>query len=122
MHLCGVATLEDTVCSSGTIRLRGGGTNYGRVEICHNSIWGTVCDDNWDNTDAGIACQQLGFPAVGATALTSGFVNGEKCAPIWLDNVQCNGTEARLIDCPAMLIGTHEYEHIEDAGTRCGEF
>ena len=53
----------------------------------------------------------------GAVALTTGFTNG--VGQIWLDNVQCRGTETRLIDCPALPLGTHNCAHIEDAGVRC---
>ena len=49
---------------NGDIRLIGG-QNQGRVEVCYANQWGSVCDDNWDNTDARVACRQLGFPPLG---------------------------------------------------------
>ena len=51
-----------TTCTQGAIRLQGGNATEGRVEICNNNVWGTVCEDGWDNTDARVACQQLGLP------------------------------------------------------------
>ena len=50
-------------------------------------------------------------------ALYTGFANG--AGQIWLDNVQCRGTETRLIDCNANALGTHNCVHTEDAGVRC---
>lgn len=55
-------TGEDYTCDNGAVRLAGGETpNEGRVEICVNNQFGTICDDSWDNLDAAVICGQLGF-------------------------------------------------------------
>ncbi len=50
----------------GDIRLVDGSTTLtGRVEICVNSTWSTICDDGWDATDARVVCRQLGLSIAG---------------------------------------------------------
>ena len=38
---------------------------------------------------------------------------------IWLDNIRCQGSETRLIDCPSNAIGVHNCNHNEDVGVAC---
>jgi len=37
----------------------------GRVEICMDGVFGTVCDVNWGNSDAIVVCRELGFAPQG---------------------------------------------------------
>ena len=78
-----------------------------------------MCDDAWGTPDAQVACRQLGLSTTGAVALTLGAVP-DGTGQIWLDQVNCRGTETRLIDCPANALGTNDCSHFEDAGVRCG--
>ena len=35
------------------------------MEYCHNGAWGSVCHDSWQNVDAGVVCEQLGYEKMG---------------------------------------------------------
>ena len=49
-------------CSENALRLTGGADSaQGRVEICNQQVWGSVCTFLWDQPDAQVVCRQLGF-------------------------------------------------------------
>ena len=57
-------------CTNGTIRLADGqSANEGRVEICIDGVWGSVCDDDWNTVSARIVCRELGLPFSGISLI-----------------------------------------------------
>ena len=110
-------------CQTGAIRLVGGtSVNEGRVEVCVNETWGTVCDQMWGQNDANVACRQLGFQPSNSTPIYNGMF-GVGAGRIWLNNLLCSGSEGRLVDCPHAGLGesTGCMGHSDDAGVRCFE-
>ena len=111
--------------------------NEGRLEVCHNLVWGTICDDYWTTDDATVVCREhLGYPA---GAMSGGgkfrqdqnggvpyFGAAADDVPIWLDDMLCDGDEESLLDCRVARgglasenWGLHNCRHFEDVGLRC---
>lgn len=135
------------VCSDGDVQLVGGFVlSEGRVEVCYNNEWGTVCDDSWDSVDAEVACRQAGFSRIGTHLIVIGLLEsstvcitaiiivfnyyagtvarccasfGQGTGPILLDDLSCSGHEASLFNCSHRGIGRHNCGHGEDAGVIC---
>ncbi|XP_049417433.1 deleted in malignant brain tumors 1 protein-like [Epinephelus fuscoguttatus] len=118
-HNCGHGEDAGVVCSDGQIRLAGSGSTRcaGRVEIYYNTTWGTVCDDDWDLTDAGVVCRQMHCGTALSASQSAHF--GEGTDQIWLDDVGCSGSERSLTECQHNGFGTHNCGHSEDAGVVC---
>ena len=103
------------------VRLSGGATSReGRVEVAFQGQWGTICDTNWDITDANIVCRQLGYRR--ADEAYSGLHFGRGSGLVLLDNAKCGGTETRIVDCNFQGWGiVHKdcVNHNKDAGVLC---
>uniref|UniRef100_A0A1X7SFF9 SRCR domain-containing protein n=1 Tax=Amphimedon queenslandica TaxID=400682 RepID=A0A1X7SFF9_AMPQE len=103
-------------CFGGSVRLVGGTSILeGRVEVCRNGSWGTVCDDSWDNIDATVVCRQLGLGSTGIAFSSAYF--GQGTGSILMDEVRCTGSESSLTSCSHRTF--HDCSHSEDAGVRC---
>ena len=104
--------------SNGNVRLIGGTTvQQGRVEIWYSNQWNTVCDDSWDITAATVVCQQLGYLRAVTAHPSAHF--GEGSGQILLDDLQCTGREASLLECSHRGINVHDCTHSEDASVTC---
>ena len=128
------------------MRLVGSSNQYeGRVEVCINDTWGTVCDDSWGSVDATVICKQLEYAYTGCTLIntitiissdhdniTNYFIHyyidgkyytsayfGAGSGTIWFDNVACTSSNTKLVQCSSSPIGEEDCSHSEDAGVGC---
>ena len=146
-----VSVYESAVPSEGQLRLVQG--NYttsaltsGRLEIYRSGQWGTVCDDSWGQTEADVACRQLGYTgATGfGTSSNLGLVRsimfalsiykgqheqillfplnsfGAGSGRIWLSNVACSSSSSDLLSCS--FSSSFICFHFEDVGLHCSEY
>uniref|UniRef100_A0A4W3GKL4 Soluble scavenger receptor cysteine-rich domain-containing protein SSC5D n=1 Tax=Callorhinchus milii TaxID=7868 RepID=A0A4W3GKL4_CALMI len=109
-----------TITCSGPVPVRlvnGNNMCSGRVEVLHDTIWGTVCGDHWGTQEANVVCRLLNCGE--ATSATGNASFGQGTGPVWLSDVRCNGTEAALDQCPAKPYGINTCHHSQDASVTC---
>ena len=132
----------DPPCFENTIRLTDGQDEHeGRVEVCSNGVWGTICDGGyWDSNDSAVVCKQLGFqnpskiknicylPHITDSNITLGvFVYrsssffGQGNGPILYDDLTCDRTELALTQCSSSSPDQVYCSHFNDVGARCEE-
>ncbi len=107
-------------CTDGEVRLVNGTLpNEGRVEVCFDNLWGTVCDDGWGRSEAAVVCRQLGYSAASDSIPHQAGFFGSGLTAIHLDDVVCVGNESRLELCVHRGVGRHNCDNREDAGVVC---
>ena len=76
-----------------------------------------MCDDGFDDTDADVVCRELGYAGAADWSCCARY--GRGTGAIWLDEVDCTGTEASLYDCSHNGVGVSDCRHLEDVGVTC---
>ena len=51
----------------------------GRLEVCLGGLWGAVCEDQFEDTDATVACRHLGYPTTSIHTHTCCWVKVNLC-------------------------------------------
>ncbi|XP_077091372.1 scavenger receptor cysteine-rich type 1 protein M130-like, partial [Siphateles boraxobius] len=129
IHLCPTSLSHENNCSYENdvglvcadnlrVRLVGGHSRCaGRVEVLHRGEWGTVCDFDWDMTEAAVVCRELdcGEPV---DAL-GGAHFGPGSGPIWTNLKLCSGSESTLKKCGTINWDFYDCDHTKDAGVIC---
>ena len=117
-------TTSDADCTDGEIRLSDGSNPLeGRLEICYNHAWGTVCDTGFSQNDADVVCRQLndqfGYAHSYSIPLRDAAF-GEGVGPIFIDKLACGENETMISDCDRLaVIGLVQCDHSNDAGVVC---
>ena len=126
--------IESSNCKEGAVRLVNGSTQQsGRLEVCTNNIWGSVCGDGFDVTDAHVVCRELGLGISGTQIvdivkiliveptvyINSHFGDGNEA--IVFSNMQCGGYEGSISDCDKMNYGTFSCSRSNVVGIICSD-
>ena len=108
--------MTDSTTPATEVRLVGGSSSRGRLEVLHNGVWGAVCGDHFTYREGRVVCKMLGF-AEGKKidSINYATIHG----PIWLDSLRCSGTERDIADCSHKGWGVHNCQHRDDVALSC---
>ena len=109
-----VSCTENTAVTP--VRLVGGSSSTGRLEVFHDGVWGTVCGDFFTAAAASVVCNMLRLGR-GTKIHNSNYITSE--GPIWLDDVRCNGTETNIAECSHKGWGVHNCQHRDAIAISC---
>ena len=98
-------------------RLVGGPSGREGVVQVYNNTWGWICDQQWDVRDADVVCRMIGY--TGASTVEDKKAPYNYSDYIWMNNVQCKGSENSLFSCLYDEWGNHSCESGYKAGVAC---
>lgn len=124
------------------MRLVNGTSNQaGRLEVCTNGIWGSVCGTGFDVTDAYVVCKELGLGVSGnnmismvAFIITTSYFSfvkepivytnsyfGDGDGAIVYSNFACRGYEGSVLECAKQEYGSFTCSRNNVVGIICQE-
>lgn len=124
-------------CVDGDVRLVDSNTSQeGRLQVCFNRVWGTVCDDRFDSDDARVVCSQLSTqfeglsfashvrlstipPFAGGVVLTGDDSYGPGSGPVFVETLTCEGDESSILECRDVNLRRQSCTHDRDVSIRC---
>ena len=105
-----VSSLTSSLTAPHNIRLEGGSFPHeGNIMVNGRP----VCDDDWGLVDADVACKQLGYS--GAETFTKESRYGPTSSVFAMDQVNCDGTEERLQDCPHSTVCSNNSKYLDSS-------
>ncbi|XP_031177501.1 scavenger receptor cysteine-rich type 1 protein M130-like isoform X1 [Sander lucioperca] len=109
---------EASVECSGNVKLSDGSSQCaGRVEFYDKGQWGNVCGESWDENDANVVCRQLDCGR--AHKITTVADYGHGTGQTWIDQIECNGLESTLSQCPQSPFRDKTCNNTSVAGVVC---
>jgi len=115
---CNYGSVAVSCLAHGAFALFGGESpREGRLEVYYNGTWGTVCNDGFTDAAAKVVCYSLGFGRLGHKVNISLYSIGR--GQIWLDDIQCSGSERHISECFHRGWGVQNCGHSEDVAVSC---
>ena len=85
--------------------------------VKHLNVWGTVCDDGFNEINAQAACRLLGYGGGAYSNHNPGFSESE--VPILMDNVSCDSGTTNFLLCKHAGWEVENCSHSEDVLLTC---
>ena len=113
------SAIGGTNCTYGDVRLADYrySRSEGRVEVCYNGEWGSVCSHGWSGVESTAVCKQLGYDGYASQYSFNYYYNVNQ-GSIWLTSVACSNSNTSLLSC-AYSTDTSDCTHSDDVIIRC---